>query len=366
MNILLLNWRDTKNQWGGGAEIYVEELAKRWAAAGHKVTFFCGQNYQSNLLSEEDVDGIHIVRRGGRFTLYIWAAWYYLTKFRNNCDVIVDAINGVPFFTPLYSKKPIVALMFHVHDVQFFIELPFPFSVIGFMIEKYLLPRVYSKTQVVAISQTTKRDSIQLGFQDDKISIVYPGLNFTGKSTFKKYSSPTILYLGKIKKYKRVNMLIKFMPEILAKVPNARLLIAGWGSDGPYLTDEYMKSDLRKKIKIVGPVSEAEKKELMAKSWVCVNPSLHEGWGIPVIEANYFGTPTVAFSVPGLSESIQHGKTGMLAESNTDFVNNVVKVLSDKKLRTKLSKNSKVWANHFRWDNSAKEFLKVIKSQYVA
>lgn len=369
MRILLLNWRDTKNEWGGGAEIYVQELAKRWVRDGHEVTLFCGQNYLRNLPNEEVVDGIKIVRKGGRFTLYLWAAWLYLTRFRKECDIIVDAVNGVPFFTPLYSRKPLVSLAFHVHDVQFFIELPFPVSVIGFLIEKYLYPLLYWRFPVIAISNTTKWDTAQIGFPEENISVVYPGLNFLENGSPRiggKFSSPTILYLGKIKKYKRVNMLIKLMPTILTYVENARLLIAGWGSDGPYLTDEYMQHKemrLRKRIKIVGPVSEAEKKNLMAKSWVCVNPSLHEGWGIPVIEANFFGTPTVAFRVPGLSESIKHGKTGFLADSNEEFVEYVVKLLKDRKLRKKMASNAIFWAKKFRWDKSAKQFLSILSSQ---
>lgn len=365
MHILLLNWRDLKNEWAGGAEIYVQELAKRWVDAGHQVTFFCGQNYLRNLPSQETVNGINIVRRGGRYTLYIWAAWYYLTRFRNQIDIVVDAINGVPFFAPLYARQPVVGLLFHIHDVQFFTELPFPASVIGFVIEKYFLPLFYSRIPLIAISNTTKRDVVRLGIPEENISVVYPGLNFLDSNKrikVRKFSNPTILYLGKIKRYKRVNMLVKFMPEILKKVPQARLLIAGWGSDGPYLTDLSMKSNVKKRVKILGPVSEAEKKSLMAKSWACVNPSLHEGWGIPVIEANYFGTPTIAFDVPGLSESIQHGKTGLLANSNEEFISHTIKLLTDQNLRAHMKRNSIKWAEKFNWDKSTRQFLAILKS----
>jgi len=152
------------------------------------------------------------------------------------------------------------------------------------------------------------------------------------------------------------------MPKILKKVPNARLLIAGWGADGPYLTDISMKSQIRKKVKIIGPVSEREKKELMSKSWVCVNPSIHEGWGIPVIEANLFGTPTVAFRVPGLSESIKHGQTGILADTEQEFVDGVIKILCDDEYRRRLGKEAAKWAQTFNWDKSATKFLAKLKS----
>jgi glycosyltransferase involved in cell wall biosynthesis len=366
MKILILNWRDIKNNWGGGAEQYIHELAKRWVKLGHEVTLFCGQNYLQNLPAQEMVDGVRIIRKGGRYTLYIWSAWYYLTRLRNDCDIVVDAINGVPFFSPLYSRKPIVALHFHVHDMQFFIELPFPMSLIGYILEKFMFRIFYLNVPVVAISETTKRDLANLGISENKVDVVYPATSKNGNKDIdpqkiKRFSYPTLLYLGKVKRYKRVDMLVKLMPEILKQVPKARLLIAGWGTFGPYLTDISMKSLVKNNIKIIGPVSDSEKWELMSKSWVCVNPSLHEGWGIPVIEGNLFGTPTVSFNVPGLSESIKHGETGFLANTEEEFVEYVVKLLENASLRKRMSIASSKWAKNFDWDKSATKFLEVLR-----
>ena len=367
MNILLLNWRDMKNQWSGGAEIYVTELAKRWVTMGHQVTFFCGQNYLHNLPPEETIDGIKIIRRGGRYTLYLWFIWYYFTRFRGRFDIIVDSVNGIPFFTPLFASEPVVALLFHVHDMQFFIELPFPMSVVGYAIERYVFPLVYKKNHLVAISSTTKWDLVRLGLSEDQIKIVYPGVDHVNhqlpKSRIRKFSRPTILYLGKIKKYKRVDLLVKFMPEILQHVPKARLLIAGWGTDGPYLADASMQSEVRKRVKILGPVSESEKRSLMSSSWVCANPSLHEGWGIPVIEGNLYGTPSVAFRVPGLAESIKDGTTGLLADTDEEFIHSLIEVLTNSQLRRRLEAAARPWAANFTWDKSAKQFITLIKSQ---
>ena len=366
MRILILNWRDTKNQWGGGAEQYVHELAKRWVEMGHRVTLFCGQNYLQDLPTEENVDGIRVVRKGGQYTLYFWAAWYYITRFRNECDIVIDAVNGVPFFSPLYCHKPIVALQFHVHDMQFFIELPFPMSLVGYIMEKFFFRIFYLRTPIVAISETTKRDVANLGLSEKNTSVVYPAVTKNGNrlinhSTQKKFSRPTLLYLGKVKRYKRVDMLVRLMPEIIKRVPGTKLLIAGWGTFGPYLTDVSMKSLVKNNIKIVGPVSDKEKWQLMSKSWVCVNPSLHEGWGIPVIEGNIFGTPTVSFNVPGLSESIKNGQTGFLAETENEFVDKTVTLLKNTSLRERMSKNCIKWAGNFDWDKSASQFLRILQ-----
>ena len=61
------------------------------------------------------VEGIQIVRRGGNYSVYFWAFWYYMTKFRGKIDVIVDSENGTPFFTPLYAREPVIGLVHHIH-----------------------------------------------------------------------------------------------------------------------------------------------------------------------------------------------------------------------------------------------------------
>ena len=363
MNILILNWRDTRHEWAGGGEVYISELAKRWIKMGNKVTLFCGQDVKKGLPSEEIINGIKIYRKGGRFTLYIWAIWYYFKKFRKNIDVVIDVQNGIPFFSTIYCRKPKVAVVYHVHKRQFFIELAFPLNLIGFIIEKYFFPVFYRKTKIIAISKTTRDDLIEIGFKKKNIEIVYCGMNgIKNPVSSNKFSKPTILYLGRIKKYKRVDLLIKVMPDILKRVPHANLIIAGWGTEASSITDMTMRSITRRKVKIIGPVSEAEKKHLLSKAWVFVNASIGEGWGISVIEANLYGAPAVAFDVAGLSESIKDGQTGYLSKNKEEFVDNICKILNNKALRLRLSKNATKWADTFNWETAATKSLAIVGS----
>lgn len=363
MNILIFNWRDIRHEWAGGGEVYIHEIAKRWVRLGHKVTLFCGQDIHKKLPDEEDIDGVHVVRKGGRFSVYFWAAWYYLTRFRFRFDAVVDVQNGIPFFTVLYSMKPKIAVVYHIHGRQFFIELPFPYNVVGFVIERYVFPFLYRNVSVQVISKATKRELIDRGIADRNIRTIYCGMESLPKKVRipEKFANPTILYLGRIKKYKRVELLVDIMPEILKRVPKARLLIAGWGTEASAVTDASMRSSLRKKIHIVGPVTDSEKRDLLAKSWVFVNPSINEGWGISVIEANLYGTPAVAFNVPGLSESIQDGKTGLLVEDTQALVGAINRILTDSALRQDLSKRAVAWSHRFSWDTAARESLSYIQ-----
>lgn len=364
MRILILNWRDIRHEWAGGSEVYIFELAKRWVKMGHEVTLFCGQDVREKLPDEEKINGIHVIRRGGRFSLYFWAFWYYITKLGKNCDILIDVQNGIPFFSVFYSLKPKIAIVYHVHDKQFFIELPFPINILGYLFEKYLFPFFYSGVRIMAISETTREDLIKLGFEKNNIRIVYCGIDGSKtKNHLKKFSNPTILYLGRIKRYKRVDMLIKIMPEVINRVPNAHLMIAGWGTEGTAITEVSMRSKNRKRVKIIGPVSEAEKTYLLSRSWVFVNPSIGEGWGISVIEANLHGAPAVAFRVAGLSESIKDGKTGFLVESEKELIDKICEILENKKLREGLSRNAIKWAKSFNWDDAALDSLKIIEKE---
>lgn len=364
MNILIFNWRDLKHSWAGGGEIYVFELAKRWVKMGHKVTVFCSLDQEKGLFEKDTYNGINIIRKGGRYSLYLWAIWYYFTRFRGKFDVIIDVENGIPFFTPLFSRVPKVVLVYHIHGKQFFYEFSFPISHLGFFIEKYLFPILYRNVSIIAISQTTKRDLKDLGFPAKNISVVYCGVNTFSKKknlSTKKFLSPTILYLGRIKAYKRVDMLIDIFPHLIAKNPKLRLVIAGWGTEASYITDLVMKSPHRRKIELMGPVSEKEKKKLFSKSWIFVNLSIGEGWSIAVIESNYYGTPAVAFKVPGLSESIKHGETGLLVKNREDLIVTLNNLIHNSKIRNILSENAWKWAHSFSWDKAAKESISIIQ-----
>jgi glycosyltransferase involved in cell wall biosynthesis len=365
MNILILNWRDIKNEWAGGGEVYIFELAKRWVKMGHKVNLFCGQGIYKKLPDEEKINGINVFRKGGKYSLYLWAVIFYFKKFRKNCDVIVDVQNGMPFFSTIYSRKPKVSVVYHIHDRQFFIEFPFPLSAIGYSIEKYLFPLFYFRTKIIAISKTTKDGLIKKGFSKKNINIVYCGISkklHLRSNSVGKFAQPTIIYLGRIKKYKRVDLLIRIMPEILKVVPSAHLLIAGWGTEASAVTDMSMRSITRRKVKIIGPVSETEKKDLLSRSWVFVNPSIGEGWGISVIEANLYGTPAISFNVAGLSESIQNNKTGFLVKSEKELAKKICLLLGDGKKREYLGKNAKKWADSFSWDKAAQQSITLLES----
>ena len=101
MKILLLNWQDIKNPYGGGAEVYLHQIFKRIASLGHSVTLFSCQF--SNAPSEEDIDGIHVIRKGNRSLFNYIIPLEYRKRFRHeHYDIVIDDINKIPFYTHRY------------------------------------------------------------------------------------------------------------------------------------------------------------------------------------------------------------------------------------------------------------------------
>lgn len=358
--ILIFNWRDTKHAFAGGAEVYVQELAKRWVRDGHSVTIFCGNDGKNS--REELVDGVNIVRRGGFYFVYAWAFWYYLVQFRGRYDFILDCENGVPFFTPLYAKEPVYCLMHHVHQEVFHKFLPKPLAMFAAFLENSLMPWAYKNTKFVTVSNSSKKEMKNLALGKAGIEVVFPGVDLDKLVPGEKDSRPTILYLGRLQAYKSVDVLLNAFAEVLKKIPEAVLVIAGGGEKDKELRTQAKNLGLDNSVEFLGKVAEEEKIKLFQKAWVFVNPSLIEGWGITTIEANACGVPVVASNVPGLCESVNNPHTGFLFPHGDieKMAEKIIYLLSDEESREWMGKNARQWSEQFSWDKSAKMVMGLI------
>ena len=358
MKVLVFNWRDIHHPEAGGAEVNIHEQAKRWVFWGHQVTMFTARPKGHKV--QDKIDGIEIFRAGGRFTVYVWAIFIYLLVLRKHCDVILDIENGIPFSTPLYSRKPKACLMLHVHQDQFLVEMGPVLGRIGRFNERYLIPVLYKNSKFIAISESTV-ESMRQAFRwarDLQVDVVRPGIDRTSYvPDGEKSVNPTVLYLGRIKAYKRLPRLIAMMQKVREEVPDAELLVAGRGDALDEAKEEAERYGASEFVRFLGHVSEEEKIRLLQGAWVMATPSMNEGWGMTVIEANACGTPAVAYRVSGLDESISEGMSGLLAENDEAFIQHLVAVLSDGELRQRLSQGAIDWASAFDWDETARQML---------
>ncbi len=361
MRILIFNWRDTQHTYAGGAEVYVHELAKRWVLAGNKVTMFCGNDNKH--ISNEIIDGVEIFRRGGTYTVYFFAFIYYLLKFRGKYDLIIDCENGIPFFTPLYVRKPIILVIHHVHQEVIRKYLRWPVSLIAAVLEAKFMPGIYKEKRIVTVSESSKEEIVKLGFMNkENIEIVYNGTSVKPESFIPKTEYPSFLYLGRLQDYKNIDVAIAAFAKVLKKYRNAKLNIVGFGESHVKLKKLAERLSGGESIAFLGKVSHAEKVRLLSEAWVVLQPSEIEGWGITVIEANACGTPVIASRVHGLRDSVVHGRTGILVEHRNvrQFAAAMEKLIRDSGLRDKLSKEAYLWSKNFDWGKSADLFYNVI------
>ena len=365
LRILIFNWRDTKHKWAGGAEVYIQELSKRWVKDGNTVTIFCGNDSLSP--RNEVIDGVNIVRRGGFYTVYVWGFLYFIAKFRGYFDVIVDCENGIPFFTPFYTRTKKFLLIHHVHQGVFRKRLKPPMSFLGKLLESKLMPLVYQNTQIITVSPSSKEEILRHKLTKIEPIVVYNGVDAEVFKPAKKSENPMILYLGRLQYYKSLDVFIVIAQRILKNFPNAEFVIAGEGEERVKLEKFAQKLEIADRIKFVGHVSEKEKIKLLQRAWVFVNPSYMEGWGLTVIEAAACATPAVASDVPGLKDSVNNLKSGILIKHKdySGFTASVAALIRSEKLRNKMSGEAVKWSKNFSWDKSSVSFLKVVSEELV-
>jgi glycosyltransferase involved in cell wall biosynthesis len=96
-----------------------------------------------------------------------------------------------------------------------------------------------------------------------------------------------------------------------------------------------------------------------------VQPSILEGFGLVVIEANARGTPAIAYDVPGLRTSIRNGETGLLVENGnvSALADAITSMIKDTELRNRLTENALKYSKQFSWDNAARVFVEIIERE---
>ncbi len=358
LHILILSDRDwTHPQAGGtGTALYAE--VGRWLAWGHRVTVIAG-DYPGASTFESPTPGLELYRMGTRLTVFPWAAWAVLgRRVGRDADVILEVINGIAFFTSLWPwlRIPRVVLCQHVHQDHYVYELGWRGRVAATLLERLPLRYLYRTTPVLTISRSAREDLIALGVPAAGIHVAYLGVEKQPYASVADAQRPALLYLGRLKQYKRIEVII----ELLARLPEATLDIAGDGDHRAALEADIRARGLSDRVTVHGYVDERRKAELYDRAWVSLTASSAEGWCHTVMEAAMRGTPTVALRVGGLRESIVDGETGFLADDLDELTGRVRELIASAELRARLGAIAQTRAYGFNWDATAAAHLAVL------
>jgi glycosyltransferase involved in cell wall biosynthesis len=363
MKILVINWQDIKHPLGGGAEVHLHEIFKRIAARGHSVTLFC--SIFGDAPREEVIDGIRVLRSGGRHLFNFRVPMRYRMEFRySGFDVVVDDMNKIPFFTPWFVKEPLVGMVLHLFRESIFREAFFPIALYVYLAERLAL-WAYRKVPMAVISKSTEEELGRFGFPESRLRNVRIAVDRERyrELGIPKSPVPLIGYLGRIKKYKSVDHLLKAFQIIRSQVTNAKLMIIGDGDGLPELKHLAQSLGIADAVTFTGFVSLEEKVRLINEMHVVVNTSAKEGWGLTVTEANACGVPVVASDVPGLRDAVKAGETGLLYEYGNirQLADEVLRLLRDEPLRQRLAADAKRYAATFNWDDCSERMLKLLE-----
>lgn len=366
MNILIFSWRDPKHPLAGGAEQMVHEHAKGWVAAGHKVTLFASRFPKSK--GKETLDGILIVRRGHQYIGVQFAAFYYYMRFKKETDLVVDQFHGLSFLTPLYVRKPKIALIHETaRGIWFLNILSWPlnliFGAIGYVIEPFIF--LFYKNQIfITVSNSTKKELIRFGIPKKNIKVIFSGVILGNPpKIYSKHNSFTIIFLGVLSRDKGIEDALECF-SILNLADSFNFWIVGKRQSGAFWKEIQKKvKKLNLNVKFFGFVTERKKYELLSKAHLLINPSFREGWGLVNIEANSVYTPVIAYNTVGLIDSVKHNYSGIICEKNTpsELAKEILKLLKDEKKYLKMQKSSYLWSKNFTWEKARKKSLNLIK-----
>jgi len=352
---LIFNWRDIKNPAAGGAEAYTHNIMRILVGKGHTVTMIVAGF--KGCEDHEVIDGIEIFRTGGRFTSYLRAAQTYREMDRD-FDLVIDEINTRPFMTMRFvnNGEKIVALIHQLAREFWHYEVPFPISYIGEkLLEDHWL-KGYADIPTITVSESTRSDLLELGFKD--IRIVYNGLDRFAQEMKPKESSPTLVFVGRFKRAKRPIDAIEAFKLARRTVPDLRLWMIGDGEEyGP------LKQRNDEGVEFFGRLPRDRKDELIAKAHLLLVPSVREGWGLVVTEANSLGTPAIGYDVPGLRDSIKDGVTGSLCASDPgSMAGKIVELVKDEQALAAMSERAWNDSKQYSIESSAENMEKALLS----
>ncbi len=357
LRILVVNWQDRLNPNAGGAEEHLHQVFGRLSARGHEVTLLCS-GWDSCEPSAE-IDGIRVLRTGGRYSFNL-SALLHSERLLRGCrfDVVVEDLNKVPMLSPLWMPAPVhLLLVHHLFGATAFREANPGLATATWLFER-IIPAVYRGMPCVAVSESTRDDLARRGLDPANIAVIRNGVELDDlQPATERFPRPTLAYLGRLKRYKRVDLVLKAVARLRDLGIDTELIVAGRGDARAALEATVGELGISDRVRFAGFVSEQQKAELLSRSWAHVLTSPKEGWGIVSMEASACGTPTVASDSPGLRETVRHGETGyVVPHGNVEALADALLRVMAPQNRDKLGRAARSMAEEYSWEAIADAF----------
>ncbi len=352
LRILILNWRDSRHPHAGGAEFHTHELARRLVQDGNEVEWFTASFPGAS--REEMIDGIRIVREGRQWTVHLRAFQHYRRRLRGQFDAVIDQINTIPFFTPLWAGIPVFVMIWQLAREVWWYESRFPLNAIGYALEPIYL-RAYCQTPTFTFSASTEADLRGLGFRNE-ITVLPVGIEPVESLDSAKTTEPSFIYVGRLAPSKRVHEILEAFALFHQATGRGRLSLIGSGSQRYVQRLVRLAADLGVStcVEHCGWLHGQAKHWRMSEAHALLMASVREGWGLVVSEANACGTPAIVYDVPGLRDSVRHESTGLVVPPHPrSLAAAMIRLSSDHALYARLADEGRRWSQTFSLDAAA-------------
>jgi len=357
VNILLVNWNDRENPHAGGAEIHLHAIFGRLARGGHTVDLVTS-GWPGGARAAA-LDGMRVHRHGGRHSFALLARAAVRRQLAaHDYDVVVEDINKLPLFLPGLTDRPFCALVPHLFGTTAFREASWPIAAVVWAAERPI-PRAYRRAWFHAISDSTRDDLVRRGVPPERVEVIYPGVDagwYAPDAAVPRAPAPTFLYVGRLKRYKGVEIALSALALARRTRTDLTLDVAGQGDDRPRLERLARALGLGDAVRFLGFVSDQEKRRLLRRSWAVILASPKEGWGITNVEAAACATPALASDSPGLRESVRHGETGFLVPHGDvpALAERMLALAQTPDLVERLGRGARRFAEQLSWERAAR------------
>jgi len=360
--VSVLAWRDLDDPEAGGSEISASNMAKYWAEAGLEVTM--RTSFAAGRPEVAWRDGYRVIRKAGRYLVFPRAAFSEMLGWHGGRDGLVEVWNGMPFFSPLWSRTPHITCIHHLHAEMWQMTLPPRLAALGSFVESQLAPPFYRRVPIVTPSESSKQELVDaMKFRPERVTVVHPGVHPRYSLGGEKSKVPLVAAVGRLVPVKRFEMLIDALVELKRWHPTLEAEIAGDGYKRDELEAQIHAARAEAWIRLPGHISDEAVVDLYRRAWVLASASAREGWGMSITEAAACGTPAVATRIAGHLDAVDDGHTGLLVGGRDELVGALDRMLRDPDLRSRLGAEAVERAANLTWEVSALAVLEVLAAE---
>ena len=360
-DLAVIAWRDLEAPDSGGSEEHLTQVSQHWTNAGLSVNIRTAG--VQGLPAQVERNGSKVIRKGGRVSVFPGAAFQVLRGGLGPADGVIDVFQGMPFLSPLWTRRPRVGLIHHCHMGTWSDLAPIGLAQLGYCIERFAIRHIYRSTPLVTLSPSSAEEIVKcMKIKPEQLRVGPVGIDsdFIPDTTSGETKIPLVVAGGRFMPPKGFDRIPAILSSVKKKIPALQAVIFGDGPEKSRIESQIQKYSAEDWITLPGFISRENQVSLYQKAKLLIAPSRREGWNMTITEAAACGTPAVATKIPGHLDAVMNQQTGCLVENDYEMAEAIIAGLSEESKRIEMRKNSLEHAQKFRWEHTAAIILNAL------